>query len=389
MVVVRDAVTAAWLSSLLWLAMMIIAFVIHIVRSHHHPHKTTTPTADFKTLIIQITTIGDDIIADTVRKLQAALNGRDKSLYEIWVVTEPSDTRSYPFVDKVLVVPPDFQTSLRTKFKSRALEYARLYRLDSGITNYKILYIDDDSTVTPDFVDECYNRSFDLMQGIVVIGRPRGILSHLDAGMRVMSCLSVCSFFQEINHHLWTHGEGFCIDEMVDRAVSWDYPGWYADDLVYGAMATRKMGFRMDSTYARVQTNSPIGLRQYIKQRRRWFWASVMSTYLLPLSTQLELWGFAILGLVITPVALTGILLSTLGFYHLPVLLAPASRVLFVLWLLSWGFSGYFSQRNLRGIATGAFSAIFAPTFAFIGGLIGILMGPVQTFEVMRRVEEP
>jgi hypothetical protein len=386
MTILHEAITIAWFSSLLWLGMMILAFLIHLARSHRH-HATAAPTEP-KKLIIQITTIGDDIIINTVRKLRTAVSGRDESLFEIWVVTEPSDPRSYPFVDQVLVVPPDFQTSQHTKFKSRALEYARLHRIHSGLTGYKLLYIDDDSAVTPGFVDECYNRPFDLMQGVVVISHPSGALSYLDAGLRVMSCLSLCSFFQELNHHLWTHGEGFCVDEEVDRAVSWDFPGWYADDLVYGAVATRKMGFRMRSTYARVQTNSPVSIRQYIQQRRRWFWAFTKSTYLLPLSMQLELWSFTILGLVITPVAVTGIFLSFLGIYHLPAYLAPASRVLFVVWLLSWAFSGYFSQRKIRGILMGVISAILAPTVAFIVGLVGILMGPTQTFQVMRRVKE-
>jgi hypothetical protein len=385
MTILHAAITIAWFSSLLWLTMMILAFLIHLARGlRHHATAPTEP----KKLIIQITTIGDDIIINTVRKLRTALNGRDESLFEIWVVTEPSDPHSYPFVDQVFVVPPDFETSQHTKFKSRALEYARLHRIRSGLTGYKILYIDDDSAVTPDFLDECYNHPFDLMQGVVVIGRTHGFLSYLDAGLRVMSCLSLCSFFQELNHHLWTHGEGFCIDEKVDRAVAWDFPGWYADDLVYGAVATRKMGFRMHSTYAKVQTNSPVSVRQYIKQRRRWFWAFAKSTYLLPLSTQLELWSFTILGLVITPVAVTGIFLSVLGLYQLPASLASASRVIFVIWLLSWAFSGYFSQRKLRGIVMGVISAILAPTVAFIVWLIGILMGPVKTFEVMKRVKE-
>jgi hypothetical protein len=387
MTILRYGILIAWFSSSLWLAMAILAFGIHLVqRRHHHGGMAAT---GFKKIIIQITTIGDDIIIDTVRQLRIALNGRDKSRYEIWVVTEPSDPRSYPFVDKVLVVPPDFQTSQRTKFKSRALEYARLHRLRSGLTNYKVLYLDDDSTLSPEFVDDCYNRSFDLLQGIVIISRPRGILPNLDAALRAMSCITICTLFQELNHHLWTHGEGFCIDERVDRAVTWDHPGWYADDLVYGALATRKMGFRMDSTYARVQTNSPTSIRQYVKQRRRWFWAFVNSCYLLPVSTQLELWGFAIMGLVITPVAVTGIILADLGLFHLPVQLALASRVLFVLWILAWGLSGYYAQRRIRGIVVGVVSAAIAPTVGFFISLAGILMGPVQTFEVMRRVEGP
>jgi Glycosyl transferase family group 2 len=386
MTVLRCGIIIAWFSSSLWLAMALLAFVIHLVRHHHHGAAAST---ELKKIIIQITTIGDDIIVDTVGQLRTALNGRDKSLFEIWVVTEPSDPRSYPFVDEVLVVPPDFQTSQHTKFKSRALEYARLHRLQSGLTGYKVLYIDDDSTLSPEFVDDCYNRSFDLLQGVVIISRPHGILPNLDASLRAMSCITICTLFQELNHHIWTHGEGFCIDEEVDRAVSWNHPGWYADDLVYGALATRKMGFRMDSTYARVQTNPPTSIRQYIKQRRRWFWAFVNSCYLLPVSTQLELWGFAIMGLVITPVAVTGIILADLGLFHLPAQLALVSRVLFVVWILAWGFSGYFSQRRVRGIVVGVISAAIAPTVGFFISLAGILMGPVQTFEVMRRVEGP
>jgi hypothetical protein len=382
----NGAIIIAWFSSSLWLAMMILAFLIHLVRRHRHD---TTPPAEVKRLIIQITTIGDDVIIDTVRKLRVALNGRDESLFEIWVVTEPSDHRSYPFVDKVLVVPPDFDTSQHTKFKGRAHEYSRLYRLRSGLAGYKVLYMDDDSAVSAAFVDECYNRSFDFLQGVVIIGRPHGVLSHLDASVRAMSCLSLCSFFQEFSHHLFTHGEGFCMDEAVDRGVSWDHPGWYAEDLVYGALATRKMGFQMSSTYATVQTNSPISVRQFISQRRRWFWAFVKSCYLLPLSCRLQLWGFAILGLVITPLAVTGIILSILGLFHLPADLSVVSRVLFVLWILAWGFSGYFAYRNIRGIVISVVSSVIAPTVGFVSTLAGILMGPVHTFEVMKRAEEP
>ena len=102
------AIIIAWFSSSLWLAMMILGFLIHLVR--HHDHGTTAP-AEVKKIIIQITTIGDDIVVDTVDKLLKALNGRDKSVYEIWVVTEPSDPRSYPFVDQKLVTPVNFTTS--------------------------------------------------------------------------------------------------------------------------------------------------------------------------------------------------------------------------------------------------------------------------------------
>lgn len=380
----NDAIIITWFSASLWLVMMLLAFVIHLVRGH--PHETAAP-AEAKKLIVQITTIGDDIIAATVRQLRAVLDSRDKSPYEIWVVTEVGDHRSYPLVDQVLVVPPDFETPQRTKFKARALEYARLLRLRSGMASYKVLYIDDDSTVSPAFVDECYDRSFDLLQGVVTIGRPRGILAQLDGAVRAMSCLSLCSFFQELSHQLFTHGEGFCIDEAVDRAVSWDYPGWYAEDLIYGAVATRKMGFRMRSTYATVQTNSPVSARQFIKQRRRWFWTFAKSAYLLPLSARIELWGFAILGLGITPLAAAGLALQILGVYHLPADLTVVSAVLFTLWILAWGYSGYFAQRNVRGIVIAVLSALIAPSVGFIGNVAGILMGPVDTFEVMRRAE--
>ncbi len=383
MTILRDAITVAWLSWTLWLGMMIFAFLIHVLR--RHPHDTTAP-AEAKKLIIQITTIGDDIVADTIRKLRSALGGRDTSLYEIWVVTEPSDPRSYPSADLTLVVPPGFQTSQQTKFKGRALEYARLYRIGS-LTDYKALLIDDDSTVSAAFIDECYERSFDLLQGPVTVSRPRGILSNLDAALRAMSCLSFCSFFQEISHQLVTHGEGFCISEEVERAVSWDHPGWYAEDLVYGATATRTMGFRMRSTYATLQTNCPIGISQYIKQRRRWYWSFIRSRYLLPRSVRAELWSFYILGLVVTPLAVTGIFLGALGIFYLPAGLTVLSRVLFVLWFLAWGYSGYFAQRRVRGVVVGALSSLVAPLVGFIISLIGIIMGPAQTFEVMKRAE--
>lgn len=402
----RVAIIVAWYSAVLWMGMMVAALLIHVGRrlvqhllaarpgrhlrrGRHEPvsHKAFPGPPRFKKLIIQITTIGDDIIVDTVRHLWASLGDRDRSLYEIWVVTECTDPRSYPFVDRVLVVPPGFQTQEGAKFKGRAHEYARRCRVDAGLSDYKVLYIDDDTSVSPEFIDECYNRSFDLMQGPVNIGHARGFLSYVDATSRAISCLSLCSFFQEISHHLFTHGECFCIDERVDRTVSWDHPGWYADDLVYGALATRRSGFRMSSTYATVQTNSPIGLRQFVTQRRRWFWALARSNYLLPRSLQVELWSLTITGMGITPFAVTGMFLALLGVFELPDELATTSQVLFVLWVAAWAFAGYFSQRQARGVLIGAVASMIAPAIAFLISIVGILMGPTQTFEVMKRVE--
>lgn len=402
----RVAIIVAWYSAVLWMGMMVVALLVHVGRQlvrdllaarpgrhlrrgRHEPssHKAFPGPPRFKKLIIQITTIGDDIIVDTVRHLWTSLGDRDRSLYEIWVVTECTDPRSYPFVDRVLVVPPDFQTTKGAKFKGRAHEYARRCRVEAGLTDYKVLYIDDDTSVSPEFIDECYDRTFDLMQGPVNIGHPRGFLPSIDAASRAVSCLSLCSFFQEISHHLFTHGEGFCIDERVDRAVSWDHPGWYADDLVYGALATRRFGFRMSSTYAAVQTNSPIGLRQFVTQRRRWFWALVRSNYLLPRSLQVELWGLTVIGMGITPLAVTGMLLAVLGIFELPDELATTSEALFVLWVVGWGCAGYFAQRGVRGVLVGAVSSMIAPAIGFLISIVGILMGPTQTFEVMKRVE--
>jgi len=79
MTVLRYGILIAWFSSSLWLAMAILAFGIHLVQRHHH-HGGMAATG-LKKIIIQITTIGDDIIIDTVRQLRIALNGRDRSLY--------------------------------------------------------------------------------------------------------------------------------------------------------------------------------------------------------------------------------------------------------------------------------------------------------------------
>jgi Glycosyl transferase family group 2 len=380
-----DALTAAWFSAALWLSMMMLAFLIHVARKHGANGKSTNGNP--KKLIIQITTVGDDVISETVKELKTALGGREQATYEIWVVTEATDHRAYPFVDRVVTVPASYQTTQRTKFKGRAHEFARLCRVNAGLSDYKVLYIDDDSVVSQAFLDECYRESFDLLQGTVTIGEPRGILSYLDGSARAMSCLSLCSFFQELSHHLWTHGEGFCIDEEVDRTVSWDHPGWYAEDLVYGALATRRMGFRMRSSYATVQTNSPIGIRQFITQRRRWFWAFAKSTYLLPVSARVEMWALSILGMVITPLAVAGMPLAILGVFHLPGALSIPSRILFGLWIGAWAFSGYYAQRTVRGIVIGAVSAMVAPIVGFAATLVGLLMGPVDTFEVLKRVD--
>ena len=161
------------------------------------------PPGKYTQLIIQITTTGREHarvteIIDQVRSYDLSMN------YEIWVVTEPGFRARYPRADRVLVVPPEFAANSR--MKARALEYSRRFREQMGLErgDVKILFNDDDVTLTRGYIERAFMADYDICEGIVAPRTHYGVrpfghfaASHAD-DIRTQACLVYCSVFQGI-----------------------------------------------------------------------------------------------------------------------------------------------------------------------------------------------
>ena len=152
-------------------------------------------------LIIQITTIGNATTYEIAKRVKE-MNSKMNFPIEIWVVIEEgTDFKGSRYIDRIIIVPKSFRS--RARYKARALEYARLYRLDlvrKGLLSnrYRVLYLDDDSIPTEGFINDCFYRGdFDILE-TVIYPRNRGsrLYTFLDY-MRANACLTWCSLYSK------------------------------------------------------------------------------------------------------------------------------------------------------------------------------------------------
>ena len=228
---------AVWLVPLLELGMLTAGQLFYRFRFR------TAPAGTYKHLIIQITTTGRE--EQRVNEVISQIRGyRLVMSHEIWVVTEPGHADHYPLADRVLTVPAEF--TVRSERKARALEYSRRVSVALGLdtADIKILFNDDDVVPTKGYIETAFSADYDICEGITVPRTeyavwPIGhfLASHAD-DMRTHACLVYCSVFQGIlGRPLHVHGEGLTVTGEAESRVTWDWPAFASEDLVFGQKA--------------------------------------------------------------------------------------------------------------------------------------------------------
>jgi hypothetical protein len=265
-------VYAAWMFPMAELTLMLIGLMFF-------RHRFRENEQAFTELIIQITTAGYE--QQRVEEIIAQI--RDYHLdmpHRIWVVTEPHDTRVYSS-DLTLQVPEEFRCNARAK--ARALEYSRQVRraLDLDRPDVKIIFNDDDVTLTRAYIETGFRADYDLCEGVITprhhyAVRPFGhfLASHAD-DIRTHACLVYCSTFQGLfGRPVHVHGEGMVTTGYAESVVTWDYEMTASEDLVFGQQAAR-LGLRWGWFHEYAEITSPWTVADYMKQRRRWLWGDI------------------------------------------------------------------------------------------------------------------
>lgn len=269
----RPLVYVTWMLPLAELAMLIAGAVFFRTRFREAPEGT------FSGLILQITTAGNE----SARVKEIIEQIRDYQLrmpYEIWVVTEPRDDTAYP-ADRVFQVPPVFQAASRRK--ARALEYSRILRVRLGLDrpDIKIIFNDDDVTLTKGYIERAFTADYDVCEGIITPRTQYAIrpfshflISHAD-DIRTHACLVYCSVFQGLLHRpVHVHGEGMVITGAAETKVTWNWDAVASEDLIFGQRAVRA-GLRWGWFHEYAEVTSPWTVRDYVVQRRRWLWGDI------------------------------------------------------------------------------------------------------------------
>lgn len=371
---IATIVVVAWLIPVGLVLMAIVGYL----------HGRRLRTAPSSLLIIQITTIGNE---HTVNEIIKIIRGYALELpYQIWVVTEPDVTARYEGADSLVVVPRDFVC--KASYKARALEYSRLLRAQLGLIDreIKILYVDDDSIPTKGYIEKAFVADYDICQGIIAPRNNYGrLLSHLD-NLRTINCLTICAVFQGFGRPLWVHGEGLCVRASAEQAVTWNYPVFASEDMVFGQMAKAK-GLKWGFFYDFVHITSPYSFGDFLIQRRRWLWGNIHAIrHILPRTAKTLLVTKWILGPVCFFVATIGTSLQWAGLLSIPAPLRPLLFASLLLWLASFAVSGWINSRG--SIRQTVFAALLAWPVAAANVLVllvGLGRGNPGKFEVIEK----
>jgi hypothetical protein len=370
-------VVAAWLLPALFVCMALVGYL--------HGHRLRVGKTS--KMIIQITTIGNQ---ETVNKIIRTI--RDYHLpipYRIWVVTEPWSRGRYLGADRVIVVPQEF--TCRASHKARALEYSRLLRERVGLIQdeVKILFVDDDSLPTKDYIVKAFFADYDICQGIVIPRNGYGrFLSHMD-DLRTLNCLVMCSIFQGFGHPLWVHGEGLCVRTTAEAVVTWDYPVFASEDLVFGQMAAAK-GLHWGFFYDYIYITSPWSWRDYLKQRRRWMWGNIHAVqHVLPIGAKVLITSRYLLGFGSFFVATIGTVVDLAGWLAIPTWMRPSLFFTLVLWLGLFALAGWVNSGGSKKHALISMALAWVISAAnIIVLLMAMYMGNPRRFEVIEKVRK-
>jgi hypothetical protein len=360
----------------------------------------------FAGMVIQITTTGREPVR--VNEVISQIRGYGLQMsHEIWVVNEPGQNDYYPLADHVITVPADFVA--RSERKARALEYSRQVRVAIGLDrkDVKILFNDDDVALTKGYIEKAFAAAYDICEGVTApraeyAVRPLGhfLASHAD-DMRTHACLVYCSVFQGIiGRPLHVHGEGLTVTGAAEGIVTWDWPAFASEDLVFGQRAARA-GLRWGWFHEYAELTSPWTLRDFITQRRRWLWgdihgirhrevlskrgaALVAAKYLFGLATA----AFSVTGLYLR---MSGQMPGTSSIYDIAKLSIAAWLAVF--FACGWiGASSSVSARSndsrLLHAATAVLMLPVSSLLTLAGVLVPLVQGNPRTFQVISKTRQ-
>ncbi len=395
-----------WLVYAAWMMPLAELLLLTVGQARFRFDFYEAPPGTFTELIIQITTAGREHAR--VTEIVKQIRGYGLSMdYQVWVVIEPGHRDDYPLADRVLVVPKRF--SARSGKKARALEYSRRVREYLGLDrpDVKIVFNDDDVTLTRGYIERAFVANYDICEGVVTprthyAVRPFGhfLTSHAD-DIRTHACLVYCSVFQGIfRRPVHVHGEGLVVTGEAERIVTWDWPVIASEDLVFGQRAVAA-GLRWGWFREYAEVTSPWTLRDYLIQRQRWLWGDIHAVRhrtVMPASAAARVlvkYAAGVLALICSAAGLwlrlTDAIPSTAGILDY----SKLSLLAWVAVFFTCGWIGASSSVEGRThdsrMLAGVMAVLMAPaslalTFASIA--IPLIQGDPKTFRTIRKTRE-
>lgn len=184
---------------------------------------------------------------------------------------------------RLFIVPEEFRCVNGAVAKARALEFAKQERRKNGESGKDefIYHLDDDTSVSLEtmasiasFINNA-SEDYDLAQGILTFPHhfSRSGISKIADSVRPSDDLTRFYFFTGYLHTplAGLHGENLLIRASVEERIGWDFGPTKVEDSAFGLEFAKHFGRRSYFLPSRVTGASPQSIKDFIKQRRRWY----------------------------------------------------------------------------------------------------------------------
>jgi beta-1,4-mannosyltransferase len=243
------------------------------------------------TVLFQVTAIGKNpkTLEESVESVLYWIRNTPRVgfRYLVWLVIEPEGFYTAPDLYKrlarkgvrLIVVPPDYQTPLRTIGKARALEYACARRCTEGLSipSVWVYHQDEETCVGEDTLLGISRFVHDGSKpvGVGLILYPldwSGSPSHVQELARSYDDLRLLdSMTMPGNPTAGCHGSHILVRADVEDSVGWDSPGYNpTEDLTFEIRLRARYGPVFAVLPGFAYEKGALSLRDQLRQRRRW-----------------------------------------------------------------------------------------------------------------------
>jgi hypothetical protein len=279
-----EDVKVIWLIPLPSSLIVLYGFITLSKRDHFKLYKRKQ-LRDYK-VIFQVTTRGENVGA-VKRGVYSVLYWAEKYLkdFEVWIVTEegsPLVPFDFPRRVRLISVPRSYSTVMNTKYKARALNYACYLRKKMGYdsSNVWVYFMDEESVVGEDtvlgIIDFIEEKRGEIGQGLIVYPNfwGKSLLTSLADSVRSSTDVTLFRVQIEMGKLPWMHGSHVLVRADVEGSVCWDFGVTWGEDSLFG-IRSQERGYRVGWLKGKLYEQSPFNIRDFLKQRRRWFFHSL------------------------------------------------------------------------------------------------------------------
>ena len=317
----------------MWCFLYLPALVFEVLGFLKGDLKLAGSKPTSKKIIFQIPTIArNDTLPALNRTIKSILNKAPKFIkkWRIDLIIEENAEGLKKIYKKwgkekkinFLIVPKNYQTKNKTKYKARANQYALEFRNGKDKNTY-IYHLDEDSSVVENTVAsiaEAAEKGIYLGQGILTFPNhlSNNFLTTLCDSIRTGNDLGCFRFFTGVlkTPLIGVHGEHLLIREDLENEIAWDFGETLVEDANFAIEFSKRYPGKSAYLNGLVRCASPCSVKDLIKQRARWFkglrqiirkipWKSKI-----PILLKLTPWGLGILGNVIFVYSLSILLFS-------------------------------------------------------------------------------